>query len=269
MSNNLCYIVIVFYDSLDLTIKCIESILKSKDKRYKIIIVNNGSKKRNLLSFENYLKKSSLNESVCLLLSTGNYGYGHGVNLGIKFSLNSNNCKYLWILNNDIKIDKYSLSMLIDSSDNNSIISPVIYDYYNKKSIQSRGGLLNPYMLTTEHLLVDNKSIDYLTGASLFFKKEIIKSNGYFSEKYFMYYEDVEWCIRARKNNINLKVIDGCKVFHEYKRIIPFKLKVRSQFNRLRLCYDHYFYRFPLVLFGVLISLMMTCLKRIIFHSND
>ncbi len=269
MKKDTCYIVIVVYNSLENTIECINSILKSKDSRYKIILVDNCSRYDDINGLKKYLKSLNLEHTIELLEQSKNRGYGYGVNCGIKYSMKYKDCTYFWILNNDVKIDEDSLSNLIDAYSMNSIISPAIYDYDDNSKVLSLGGLLNPYFLTTKNITQFNSLFfDFLSGASLFFNPEVIKSNGYFSTKYFMYYEDVDWCIRARKNNIKLELIKNCKVFHKDKKRISYKLKTISQFNRIRLCYDHYLYKFPLVFLIVLISLIITPFK-LFLNTND
>ena len=269
MKKNNCYIVIVVYNSLENTIKCIESILKSKDSRYKIILVDNCSRNDSMKGLKKYLKSLNLRKTIELLKLSKNHGYGYGVNYGIKYSMRYNDCAYFWILNNDVKIGADCLSNLRGAYSKNSIISPAIYDYDDNSKVLSLGGLLNPFFLTTKNITKFNCIFfDFLTGASLFFDPEVIKKNGYFSTKYFMYYEDVDWSIRARKNNIKLELIKNCRVFHKDSKRISYKLKTISQLNRIRLSYDHYLYKLPLVFLIVLISLIITPFK-LFFNTND
>ena len=257
------------YNSLKNTIKCIESILKSTDSSYKIILVDNCSSNKYINDLKVYLKSLNLSNTIDLLELSENYGYGYGANYGIKYSIKNKDCAYLWILNNDVKVSADCLYNLRSAYFENSIISPGIYDYDDNSKVLSLGGLLNPYFLTTENITkVEHLFFDFLTGASLFFNPQVIKTNGYLSTRYFMYYEDVDWSIRAKKNNIKLELIKNCKVFHKSGKKISYKLKTISQINRLRLCYDHYLYKLPLVLLIVVISLVITPFKYI-FNSND
>ena len=270
MKDAACYIIIVVYNSINCTIKCIDSILNSKNSKYKIILVDNGSDSTIKDTLKAHLISLNLNETIKLLELNDNYGYGYGVNYGIKYSLNFADCSYLWVLNNDVRIEEDCLSKLVNCYTNKSIISPAIYDYDDAKKIQSLGGMLNPYFLTTKNIEKSTDSLfDFLSGSSLFFNSEIVSINGFLSINYFMYYEDVDWCLRAKKNNIKLAIIEDCKIFHKNKKRISYKLKTISQLNRLRLCYEHYLYKLPLVLLAVLISLVITPIKRLSFISDD
>jgi len=270
MKDDVCYIIIVVYNSINYTIKCIDSILNSKNSKYKIILVDNGSDSKIKNALKSHLISLNSVEIIKLLELNQNYGYAYGVNHGIRYSLKFKDCSYLWVLNNDVKIEEDCLSKLVNCYPNKSIISPAIYDYDDDKKVQSLGGMLNPYFLTTKNIDKSaNSFFDFLTGSSLFFSSEIVSINGFLSIKYFMYYEDVDWCLRAKKNNIKLSIIEDCKIFHKSKKRISYKLKTISQLNRLRLCYEHYLYKFPLVLLAVLISLIITPLKRLSYICDD
>ena len=87
------------FDNYKSTFSCIESILKSDNLNFHIVIVNN-----NVLtdSFKDLKKTFSNNKDISLLNLNANLGYAGGLNKGIKFSLNNPDCKYLWLLNNDV-----------------------------------------------------------------------------------------------------------------------------------------------------------------------
>ena len=58
--------------------------------------------------------------------------------------------------------------------------------------------------------LLDSKKsnqFDYITASFIVIHREVVNKIGYFYEKYFMYYEDVDYCIRADKNGFSMKKI--------------------------------------------------------------
>ena len=71
----------------------------------------------------------------------------------------------------------------------------------------------------------------------LFFDKNVLRINGNLPEKYFMYYEDVDWCKKATNNDIKLIINTNTKIFHKKNKNIDFKLKFNSILNRLRFCF--------------------------------
>ena len=222
MKNDLCYIIIIHFNNYKSTFSCIESILKSDNLNFHIVIVNN-----NVLtdSFKDLKKTFSNNKDISLLNLNANLGYAGGLNKGIKFSLNNPDCKYLWLLNNDVYISKNSLNELIiqdQFSKNNAIIGSKVLNTNN--TIQSLGCKLNKFNMVTYHNYkncnnnkdyYDIRNIDYIHGCSMFFRKDIINIVGYFEEKYFLYYEDVDYCLRASCKNVSLIIAQKSEVFHK------------------------------------------------------
>ena len=253
------YIIIVNYNNFLFTNSCVKSILNSSFKNFKIIIVDNNSTDDSIKKIKDL--KNKLPKSVSLISMEKNGGYAYGINNGIKFAINNSDCKYLFLLNNDTVIETECLKELIDNYKSNTIVSPVIYDYENKKNVQSYGGKLNKYLLTTSNIKIyDPLNINYLPGTALFLEKEIIKILGFLPEEYFMYYEDVDWSTKALFNNLSLVVNKKSIIYHRIKNNLPFYLKLRSNFNRLIYSFKYYKYKLPLIIIVFILSFFKSIL---------
>ena len=254
MDDLRCYIIVVSYNSSRYIVNCLDSILSLKNYNFNIVLVDNNSTDNTVQLVENIYHKHINNHQIVIFEQNSNLGYASALNVGINVALNSDKCKYIWALNSDIVVSSNSLDLLIHNVSDNNIISPGLYDYNNRGIVQSLGCSINKYLLTTCNIKKHNQNIDFLSGASLFFNKKIINKIGLFSEKYFMYYEDVEWCTRAIKKDIKLEIVKDCFVYHRSKISLSIELKFISLINRLKYSIDHYFYLFPLVLIGVVLS---------------
>ena len=291
MKENKVYIIILNYNGSDDSINCIESIQNSIYKNYKIILVDNNSDDDSITKIVNYLNSSNLkydflnqscvdsdennSDNIIIIKTSKNLGYAFGNNIGIKYALQNDDCDYLWILNNDNIIRENSLLKLIENSNNKTVYGSKVLKYKNPELIDSIGGVLNPYLLTSGHNFsntLDSKSakkvdfLDYIHGTSIFFHKDIINSIGYFDETYFMYYEDVEFSLRAKKNGYKLQINQNSVVYHniDYKKYknkdLNLLKNVYSVTNRLRLGRKYFKNRIMFVYIGVLLSFF----KRII-----
>ena len=159
-------------------------------------------------------------------------------------------------MNNDVLVEESALTALVEkfkNSNNISIFGSKIYNEKTKK-IESMGGIINYNNLTTKHVTELNEEIDYIPGVALFFHKNIIEINGLFPDKYFMYYEDVDWCTKAKNNNIDLVIAVKSILYHNNNHKVSFKLKVYSLFNRIRYCIKYYPNKFLNVVLGILFS---------------
>jgi len=261
MNNELCYIIIVHFNDYEDTSNCIKSIFESSNQNFNIVIVNN-----NLIteSFNKLKKTYTNNKKISLINLNSNLGYGAGLNRGIKYALNSPDCKYLWLLNNDTYVYNNSLNELIINdkiSKTNKIIGSKILNY--DKTIQSIGCRLNKYNMLTYHNYenyknnkdyYDLKNIDYIHGCSMFFNKNIIDLVGYFDEKYFLFYEDVDFCLRAKSKDIKLTIAQKSVILHkENSSVNKTNFRYLSTVNRLIISrkffkkYLHFVYLFILI----------------------
>lgn len=128
-----------------------------------------------------------------------NLGYGGGANVGMKYAL-ERGAEWIIIMNQDLKITRSSLEMLIGilKQTNPSIVGPI-------------GGQFDKRRWTT---ILPAKQMDYISGACIAIHRDVVDKIGYFFEPYFMYYEEADYCVRARKARFSLvqKEIKG--IFH-------------------------------------------------------
>lgn len=153
-----------------------------------------------------------------------NLGFAGGNNIGIKQALNKK-VDYVLLLNNDMVVDKNFLKELIkvgESDEEIGILGPI-------------GGKINWLYTKGIHVIRNN---DYITGACMLVKLEVIKKIGLMHEDYFLYFEDVDWCIKAHKAGYKCVLVPSSKIWH----------KVSSSANAESFSYIYYHFRNGLLL---------------------
>lgn len=246
------YIVVLNWNNAVDTIACLDSIFKLTCGAFKIIVCDNASKDssyndiKEALIANQYLNNKSLvelnkHESECYcipsdedglyLIQTGdNLGFAGGNNVGVRFALNQKDAKFIWLLNNDTEVEPNSLSHLVAKAESDSRIgicgSKLVY-YHNRDFLQGVGGIYNPWLATTSHYkgmslssdIIDErdaeKNIDYIIGASMLLTVDFIKKVGLMNEEYFLYYEELDYCFRARNAGYNLGIASKSVVYHK------------------------------------------------------
>ncbi len=237
-------IIIVNWNSWEDTISCIASLLEKRWTNSRIFVVDNGSTDNSILYIENFFKKNNVNYltinlkeelilapdvQVYLINGRNNVGYAGGNNWGIKCCLMVYNPKYFWLLNNDTVVDENSLPAMIQEMESDKLyafVGSVIHYYDNRNIIQCFGGGRIYPLLGKSRLYLKNKNIDetneadidkldYLMGASLLIRSEIIDRVGYMSEEFFMYSEEANWILRSRKNGWKFSVAKGSHIYHK------------------------------------------------------
>lgn len=201
-------IIIVHYGNINNTLQLINR-LKHYRLLSKIIIVNNSNKGENNKIIKYFPKITVINNNK-------NSGYGPAINKAILFTFgNKENIKWFLILNNDLDFKKNIISEFVNFAQKNNIdiLSPKILD--EKGRIWFAGGEIDNNRFTAGHT---QGKLDYLSGCCLLIKNEVFKKIGLFDEKYFLYYEDVDFCWRAKKAGFRLGIAEHFTVFHKTKK---------------------------------------------------
>jgi len=221
-------IVVLNYKGLENTIACLDSLRKCEKDSHKteFVVVDNNSD-------DGSFKALSKIKDIDLVENHKNLGYAGGNNTGIKKALGQNADAVL-ILNNDTIVDKTFLVNLIRGLDAGDIVSPKIYfapgfEFHKSRYTKSQlgkviwyaGGKIDWRNIIGKHIGVDDvdhsqfskrKEVDLATGACMLVKKQVFEKIGFFDEKYFLYLEDMDFCVRAQKS--------GFKILFEPKAII-------------------------------------------------
>lgn len=217
MNDKMVYIVLINYNGSEDTIECVESLSKNIYSNYKIIIVDNGSTEQE----RNKLKQIS--NSFVEIYYTDNHGFSGGSNIGIRFALR-NGADYVCLLNNDTTVEPDFLEKMVqkaESSKDVGIVSPVLYDYYNRENIAYYGGVVNLFRGVVmsarsreEYVNLNTTCPFFATGCCMLIKREVFKTVGFLDESYFLYYEDTDYSVRVGKR-YNLVLEEDAKVYHK------------------------------------------------------
>lgn len=194
-------------------LKCIKSVNTSTFKNLEIIVVDNNSNE----------DLSDL-KGIRFIQNRENLGYAGGNNIGIKVALVLG-VDYVLILNPDTTIDKDAIEKLIKGAEKNQagVVGPKIY-FSGTKKIWHAGGKMDSLNVIGSHRGIDEEDhgqfdeqteVDYVSGAALLIKAEVFKKIGFFDEKFFLYYEDADFCFRAKKAGIKVYYIPEALVYHE------------------------------------------------------
>lgn len=221
-------IIIVNYNTKQVTADCLRTIKNSQDKlRKEVIVVDNGSDDG---SFK-YLKKTF---PWAKLLSSGtNLGFARGSNFGAKHAKGN----YIWLLNSDtlLKPDTINTFMKLVMKNKSQIASCKLLN--PDKTIQPQGGflprlsrltawmffiddlpiigsLIRPYQQRHIHFFKKHQHPGWLSGTALLIKRSLYNQLKGLDKNIFMYGEDVEFCLRAAKRGLRLDYFPQPELTH-------------------------------------------------------
>lgn len=223
--NNKVAIIIINWNNYKDTNECLNSLEDLSYTDFIVYLVDNASVDDSLNRLEDDYINNKYKLKITFIKTNINGGFAYGNNVGIKKAM-EDNYKYFWLINNDTIIDKDSLSELMNAlaSDNKIGIVGSKILYYNTNKIWFAGGKVNTFSGNTKHLGLnesDNKDydklkqVDYVSGCSLLIKKEVIDEIGLMKEDYFLYYEETDWCIKAKKKKWNIMYQPKSIIYHK------------------------------------------------------
>ena len=156
--------------------------------------------------------------ALTLVRSVENRGFAGGCNIGIRFALKCG-AEYVWLLNNDTIVHPNALSEMVAlaSSNNMGLVGSVLSYLHDQKSIQAfGGGSINWWLGTSRYSKEPGKEkLDFLTGASLLIKRQVVESVGLLDDSYFFYWEDIDYSRRALEAGWRIGVAGGSRVLHK------------------------------------------------------
>jgi GT2 family glycosyltransferase len=225
-------IIITHHKTPELLDLCLKSIKETiAGIKYEIILVDNESKEE----ARNFIKDK--HPEVKILCFTKNLGYAKLINAGISQAGGN----YLLILNADIIVLDNTVQTMLDYLENHpevGIIGPQLLDFADNvqnscfahptiSAILARRTFFGKTKWGREALEKftlkkrDKDSIsevDWVQGSAMLVRKAAIKKVGLWDERFFMYFEDADWCRRFWQNKYKVVYLPGAKMYHYYQR---------------------------------------------------
>lgn len=224
--------VIVNWNGKEDTVACLSSLKKISALGHSLstIVVDNGST-------NDSVKVISRAHPWIELVATGrNLGFTGGANIGIRKALQAGT-HHVWLLNNDTLVDKKALSILKVFADSNvGIAGSKIYfapgrEFYRQrysKGEQGRvfwyaGGIIDWANMYASHRGVDEvdqgqfdkiEETDFVSGCSMVVARPVFEKIGLLDERYYLYLEDLDFCLRAKQAGFKLLYAPQSRLWH-------------------------------------------------------
>ena len=206
-------IIVLNYNGKDFIKKTLMSVFNLNYPNFETILVDNASVDGSLEMLRGFFP------NLLIIKNNVNKGFSGGNNEGIKYVL-ERKADFILLLNYDTEVEKSFLTNLIFSaqkSEKIGLVSPIIFSK-NSSKIWFSGGKIDWMRMKTIHerekRTHDYAKSDYLTGCSLLIKTEVFKKIGLLDEDYFLYWEDADFSVRAKKAGYDLVVSSKSRIFH-------------------------------------------------------
>lgn len=203
---------------------CLESLQEVSYPNCEVIVVDNGS------SDDSAARIQVEFPGIQLLRSKENVGFAGGNNLGIGYALD-HGAAYVLLLNNDTLVDPNFLSHLVQVAETDSrigILGPKIFYASEPTLIWFAGGSVRYGRGSCDHIGKDQfdqdgqfsrtKDTGFISGCALMIRAGVLLKIGSLDGRLFIYWEDNDFCMRARKAGYRCVFVPAAHVWHKISR---------------------------------------------------
>lgn len=248
-------IIICTHNTKNKAKQCLDSLYKNTDGlNFEVIVSDNDSQDGMLeLIHEEY-------PQVKVIKNEENLGFAKAVNKGIKMSKGRN----ILLLNSDTVVLPLALNRVVEFMDNHSQVGIVganllnpdgssqrtnrqfptpMAAFFGRKTLLTRllpnNRFSQAYLMTDRQGSLEPYEVDWVSGACLMVKREVVKEAGMLDEGFFLYWEDADWCYRIKQRGWKVYCIPQAKVIHDEGSSVKERYK-----NRLIIEFHKSVYRY-------------------------
>lgn len=213
-------IVICNYNKKEYVKKCIESVLDSTYKDYKIYVVDNASTDGSKAAIE-----ETYGDKVTLLVNSENLGGSGGFDRGIRYAMEKGH-ELIWCLDNDVLVDENALFALVDYAaqhPDTGMFASKVYNMNDPDTIQQYGVMVDMDNFGTvikhEGEIECGQGPEYefsnsCATCSLMVRREVIDKIGVMPEDNFIYWDDIEWGYKCHINGYKVVSLQSSQILH-------------------------------------------------------
>jgi GT2 family glycosyltransferase len=216
-------VIVLNWNGKDDTLACLESLRQLDYPNYEVVVVDNGSSDGSVKAVR------ATFVDVTVLEVGENLGFAEGNNVGLRHAL-THGADYVLLLNNDTEVSPDCISLLVgavEATPQAGVAGPTIYYFDRREIIWSAGGAIDwrrgdSHMMGLDELDKGQydaiREVDFVTGCALLIRRDVIEDVGMLDTRFFMYYEETEWCVRAARARYKILHVPQAHVWH---KIVP------------------------------------------------
>ncbi|MGB4762515.1 MAG: glycosyltransferase family 2 protein [Candidatus Saccharimonas sp.] len=216
-------IVVLNWNGADDAIACIDSLLKQSTLQPDIFLVDNNSEQKSIDRLEGYIKANP-NYPLTLIKNTVNSGYTGGNNLGFTVAL-KDSYDFIGTLNPDATADTDWVERIVEELQANPSagVATGILAREDGTHIDTTGEQYSTWGIpgprgrdsSLEEVPSESEYIFASTGGGFIARAELLRDIGLFDEKFFMYFEDVDFCFRAQLAGYKVRYTPKAIAYHK------------------------------------------------------
>jgi hypothetical protein len=208
--------VVLNWNNAPETVACLRSLTRTRNCALSLLVIDNGSTDDSVASIK-------VGWPDAKLIETGsNLGYAEGNNTGIRAAL-SGGADFVFVINNDARVAADTLDRLARAAEavpDAAFLGPTIYHLERPEEVQSRGMDLDllwrsrPRTEPPGRRSGEFEDVPCLSGAAMLLRASALDRIGLLDASLFMYREDVDWCMRARRLGYRILCVPEARAWH-------------------------------------------------------
>ncbi len=212
MNDSVCCVLVNFRAGAD-TVACVKSLLDLERRPERIVVVDNGSGDDSLSVLRAGLGNR---DGVEILENASNSGFAGGCNWGMAHATSTGFMGWFWLLNNDTLAEPHALQeMLLEAERSQAdLVGSLIVDFHDPAKVIGGVWQMSPWTAAVRPVrgAAVLGPLQYIEGSSLLISPACYAKLGGLPEEYFLYFEESDYCFRARRA--------GFRLVHAAKSII-------------------------------------------------
>jgi GT2 family glycosyltransferase len=215
-------IVILTWNQRDLTLDCLASLaaMEYPPERLQLIVVDNGSRDDTVAAIRARFS------DVTVLENGDNLGFAEGNNVGIRYALQGT-ADYIMLLNNDTSVDRRMLNELLAPMlqfSDVGIVGPKMLYFDPSDVIWCAGNRIDwrsgaSIRMQAEERDNENdrepRAADFITACAILLRRQVIEQIGLLDPRFFIYYEETDWCVRATRAGWRILYVPSARLWHK------------------------------------------------------
>lgn len=214
-------IIIVCFNQVDLTLACLASLEKLSYLAADVLIVDNASSDGTVEQVQQQFPQAAV------MASGENLGYAGGNNLGLRYAL-EHDYAYALLLNNDTEVAPDFVTQLVDICEQDGTVAaagPKTFFFDRPNVLWAAGGCIDwraggrtsmrGFNEADTGLFNQVEDVDFAPGCALLVRLATVADVGLLDERFGMYYEETEWCVRMKRAGHRVVYVPTSKVWHK------------------------------------------------------
>ena len=216
-------VVILNWNNAPDTIACLASVGRLDYPSTYVVVVDNGSTDGSV----DRIRRA--HPSIPIVETGQNLGYAAGNNVGLGHAL-ARGVDYVCVLNNDTILAPDALTMLVREAEGDPVVGiagPKMYFLdpdnmifaagswidWNRGTIQHRG-FGRRERIAGELFATGPEDVDFIIGCCVLLRRRVIEEIGLLDPRYYLNFEDVDWCVRAKQAGYQVRYVPQAVLWH-------------------------------------------------------